>query len=80
MSWEECYQAAVLEADDAKLKSRIEEAEAIISARLVQVNGAPDRAAELKAIWTAAGKLSLLRIERLGEKPGRLPQQPASET
>jgi hypothetical protein len=77
--WRESYQAAILETNDSKLKSLIEEAEAAISTRLAQVNGAPDRAIEVEEIWKAAGKLSLLRVERLGEKPGRLPQQPASE-
>ena len=75
--WRESYQAAILETDDANLESRIEQAEAAIRTQLALVNGAPDRAAQVKEMWTAAGRLTLLRVERLGEQPGR-PQQPAA--
>ena len=75
--WRESYQAAILETDDANLESRIEQAEAAIRTQLALVNGAPDRAAQVKEMWTSAGRLTLLRVERLGEQPGR-PQQPAA--
>ncbi|TAM82544.1 MAG: hypothetical protein EPN47_07730 [Acidobacteria bacterium] len=63
--WQELYEAAVLETDRSKLKSRIEDAQSAIDARLRELEtGATNYADQREELRNAEERLQTLR-ERL---------------
>jgi hypothetical protein len=65
-AWQKVYQEAVLETDDARLQHRVNQAQAAIDARLLELSGNGKNAGEERtAIGDALNGLTLLRNERL---------------
>lgn len=72
-SWEEVYQAAVLETDDALLEQCIEVAEQALLTRWLEMTNRHKHNVEIQAIVNAVKALQVLKRERLRleRKPSR---------
>ena len=66
-SWEQSYIAAILEADDSRLRERIRIAGAQVAARLAALSRHEEDEVERMAINEALHGLAMLKHERLGQ-------------
>jgi hypothetical protein len=71
-SWEEVYQAAVLEPDNALLEPRIRAAEEALLTRWLEVTKDHDYRVEIQAIVDAIKGLRILKRERLRDSRASL--------
>jgi hypothetical protein len=71
-SWEEVYQAAVLEPDNALLEPRIRAAEEALLTRWLEVTKDHDHRVEIQAIVDAIKGLRILKRERLRDSRANL--------
>jgi hypothetical protein len=65
-SWEEVYEAAVLEPDNALLEQRIRKAEEVLVTRWLELTNRNEHGFEIEAIVSALKAVRILKRERLG--------------
>lgn len=61
--WQKLYQLALVEPDPAKLRERVQTAEAAIRQRLTEISDEPNHTAERRAIQDALSSLYVLKAE-----------------
>jgi hypothetical protein len=61
--WQELYHLALVEPDTAKLRQRVQAAEAVIQERLAEISDDPNHGPERRAIQDALSSLYVLKAE-----------------